>query len=259
MTAPHALAAEVAREWSRAEPQHAARNARALALLAGVESVEEGYTVDGAGGVYRVSLERGAYRCDCPAWRHRLETCKHVVAVALHLEVAARTKALLRETDNQKAENMNSQAILSAIVKIESQLAELRALVGASPAAAPAPTRATSTAAVASPEPEVDIDGPHGNPEIRRDPPKWAGESFAGRRYSDATPQYLRELAGFKEWSARKNDEKAAAGDSSAEKYARYDRLDAARARKWALRIEGQQGRPAPAPVEAVEPDDVPF
>jgi len=60
-------------------------------------------------------------------------------------------------------------------------------------------------------------------------------------------------------WSARKNDEKAAAGDSSAEKYARYDRLDAARARKWALRIEGQQGRPAPAPVEAVEPDDVPF
>lgn len=257
MTAPYAVAAEVAREWSRAEPKHAARNARALALLAGVESVEGGYTVDGAGGLYRVSLERGAYRCDCPAWRHSGAQCKHVVAVALHLEVAARTKALLRETDNQKAENMNAQAILSAIVKIESQLAELRALVGASPS--PAPTRATSTAAVAPAEPEVDIDGPRGNPEIRRDPPKWAGESFVGRRYSDATPQYLRELAGFKVWSARKNDEKAAAGDSSAEKYARYDRLDAAMARKWALRIESQSGRPAPAPFEPEDAGDVPF
>lgn len=258
MTAPYALAAEVAREWSRAEPQHAARNARALALLAGVESVEEGYTVDGAGGVYRVSLERGAYRCDCPAWRHRLETCKHVVAVALHLEVAARTKALLLKTDNQpKADKtMNAHQL---IARINADLAALAALVGASPASSPAPTRATSTAAVASPEPEVDIDGPHGNPEIRRDPPKWSGESFVGRRYSDATPQYLRELAGFKVWSARKNDEKAAAGDASAEKYARYDRFDAARARKWALRIESQSGRPAPAPFEPEDAGDVPF
>lgn len=258
MTAPYALAAEVAREWSLAEPQHAARNARALALLAGVDGVDGGYTVDGAGGVYRVILERGAYRCDCPAWRHSKVQCKHVAAVALHLEVAARTKALLK-TDNQKAENMNAQAILSAIVRIEAQLAELRALVGASPAPSPAPTRATSTAAVAPAEPDVDIDGPHGNPEIRRDPPKWTGESFAGRRYSDATPQYLRELAGFKVWSARKNDEKAAAGDASAEKYARYDRLDAARARKWALRLEGQSGRPAPAPFEPDDAGDVPF
>jgi hypothetical protein len=30
-------------------------------------------------------------------------------------------------------------------------------------------------------------------------------------------------------------------------------------ARKWALRIEGQQGRPAPAPFEPEDAGDVPF
>jgi len=80
--------------------------------------------------------------------------------------------------------------------------------------------------------PEVDIDSDRGNPVVRKDPPRWKGESFVGSPYSACSAEYLRALAGFLQWKAKKNDEEGK------EKYAGYDRLDAARALAHAARIE---------------------
>jgi len=79
---------------------------------------------------------------------------------------------------------------------------------------------------------DADLDGQHGDPLIRKDPPRWPGESFAGQCFSGATPDYLDNLASFLEWKAGKNE-----ADPAKKKYADYDRRDAARARGWAARL----------------------
>ncbi len=117
--------------------------------------------------------------------------------------------------------------------------------------------------------PSVDIDSQHGDPEVRKDPPKWNGESCVGRRYSECPIDYLESMAGFLQWKAGKND-----AEAGKEKYAKYDRLDAARALAWVSRKKteasryGTSGHGAnakhtgtPEPVEAEFEDDagVPF
>lgn len=85
--------------------------------------------------------------------------------------------------------------------------------------------------------PEVDIDGERGNPVVRKSPPRWKGEDCAGRHYSECPPDFLRSLAGFLQWKAGKNEAEGK------EKYAGYDRLDAARALAWAKRLEVEASR----------------
>lgn len=122
------------------------------------------------------------------------------------------------------------------------------------------------------PASDVDLDGAHGNPEIRKDPPRWTGQSFIARRYSDCTPEYLDELASFFEWQMRKDTEEGRV-TGGGKPTAFYKRRDAARARGWAARIRrSQQAGPAPKPLseedqalvdvfnsEDDDDDDIPF
>lgn len=101
--------------------------------------------------------------------------------------------------------------------------------------------------------PDVDIDSERGNPVIRKDPPKWRGESCVGRPYSQCSPEYLRSLAGFLKWKAGKN---AAEGK---DQYAKYDMLDCARALKWAERIERSPQPSAPVVDAELVDDELPF
>lgn len=100
-------------------------------------------------------------------------------------------------------------------------------------AAMKATIAAIGSAKVAPPLPVVNIDGQYGDPEVRKDPPRWVkdgGETCVGYRYSQCPPDFLDSLAGFLEWKAGKNDAEGK------DKWAGYDRLDAARARAWAAR-----------------------
>src|SRR5579859_8084351 len=59
---------------------------------------------------------------------------------------------------------------------------------------------------------DSEIDDPEwGDKEIRKDPPRWKGESFKGQRWSQTTPEYLDALAGFLDWASGKKREEAAA------------------------------------------------
>jgi hypothetical protein len=90
---------------------------------------------------------------------------------------------------------------------------------------------------------DADLDSQYGNPVIRKDPTKWQGPSYVGRTYSECSPEYLDSLAGLLDWKAGKN---AQDPDEKKQKYAAYDRRDAARARGWAARIRAGGGSAAP-------------
>jgi hypothetical protein len=81
-----------------------------------------------------------------------------------------------------------------------------------------------------------ELDGQYGDPEVRRDPSEkyWSGMSYAGKRLSECPPDYLDAFAKYRD-SCAYNSEKD--GSEAKKKYARYDRLDAARARGWAARL----------------------
>jgi len=107
---------------------------------------------------------------------------------------------------------------------------------------------------------EDDLDGERGNPEISKDPKKWAdegGASYIGRRFSQCPADYLMAMAGLLDWKARtKETEGKATGDDIKIKYALYDRLDAARARGWAKRNQaaGKTSGPSPKTGYAANP-----
>lgn len=77
---------------------------------------------------------------------------------------------------------------------------------------------------------DATLDGPHGDPVVKRDPPEWSGDSNAGQPFSACPSDFLLTLANHLD---RRADRNAAEGQA---KYARYDRLDASRARGWARR-----------------------
>ncbi len=112
----------------------------------------------------------------------------------------------------------------------------------------PVTSTAGSPGAVAS---DADLDGQFGDVTIRKDPPRWTGESYAGRKYSECPPDYLDSLAGFLDWCADR--EEVTAGK---EKYAAYSRRDAGRARGWAVRMRARGAVAAPAAPAADYPPD---
>lgn len=134
---------------------------------------------------------------------------------------------------SQAKESVMSVSLEQRMAAVEAELAVIKAqLAGAATAL-----------------PDVDIDGPHGDPVIRRDPPKWPGESFVGRNYSHCPPNYLESMAGFLQWKAKKED-----AEPEKQKYARYSRLDAARALAWSKR--NRANGPVATPEEAAAFDD---
>jgi len=89
----------------------------------------------------------------------------------------------------------------------------------------------------------ADIDGPYGDPDIRKDPsPKhWSGASHAGKKMSQCPADYLNAFAKWKDacvYMKTKELDKLTEPQAIADttKYAGYDRKDAARARAWAAK-----------------------
>lgn len=131
-------------------------------------------------------------------------------------------------------------------------LARIESKVDALAKGKPAAVTVPDGGAVAS---DRDLDGQYGDPEVKRkDPPRWDGPSFVGRRYSECPPDYLDCLVGFLEWKAGKDSEK---GTDEGNKYAKYARTDAARARGWAKRKRAGW-KPAPTSNAALFGDDGP-
>jgi len=104
---------------------------------------------------------------------------------------------------------------------------------------------------------DSDLDGQYGDPVVKKDPPKWEGQSFVGCKFSECSAEYLDNVAGFKMWQAGKEEAKEKAGDEAAGKKAWYARKDASRAAGWARRIREGYTPPAAAPVD--DSDGVPF
>jgi hypothetical protein len=106
----------------------------------------------------------------------------------------------------------------------------------------------------ATPASEADLDGQWGDRQIRKDPPRWDGESFQGRTMSECPVAYLRALSEFLTWQADKDEQK---GDASKLKYVGYARKDACLALGWAKRKEaGWKPKHSPAPDPADAPAD---
>lgn len=101
-------------------------------------------------------------------------------------------------------------------------------------------TQAASAHAVGEVADAAELDSQWGNPQIRKDPPRWSGESFAGCRFSECSPEYLDTVASFNDWRADQDD-KAGAVDAKGRPKSYFARKDAARARGWAARIRASQ------------------
>jgi hypothetical protein len=80
-----------------------------------------------------------------------------------------------------------------------------------------------------------DLDGKYGNPEIKKDPPRWRGDPMAPCVMSDCPADYLLCLADFYDWRAEQA-EKEGKMTSTGKPQAEFIRMDAARARGWAKR-----------------------
>ena len=150
------------------------------------------------------------------------------------------------------------QALSAATARLE---ARLRAEMGL------APHDVTKAAAPAVAD-DADLDGQWGNPQVRKDPPRWTGQSYAGANYSDCPPEFLDTLAGFLEWQAGKADEKNEMA-SNGKPRSMYLKKDASRARGHAARNRAKAAPRRPAAPSGVtgrgsmgdqdDGDDMPF
>jgi hypothetical protein len=155
------------------------------------------------------------------------------------------------------------EEMLSLLKDISSRLDHIESRMNAAPVAvaahaavsAPGGGQGPVEGAIAD---DRDLDSQYGNPEIKKDPPRWTGQSYAGCRFSDASPEYLETLAGFLDWKARKDDESNAV-DAKGNPKSKWARLDAARARGWRKRaLESKtSNRSVPKPKPVVEAEDV--
>ena len=93
---------------------------------------------------------------------------------------------------------------------------------------------------------DADLDSQYGDPEVKKDPPRWTGDRFAPCRMSEGSPDWLDALAGFCDWRAAKDDESDAL-DTKGRPKSHWARKDAARARGWAARLRKSGGKPKPA------------
>lgn len=132
--------------------------------------------------------------------------------------------------------------ILAELRLVRAELADLKALLLRGGSSAPA----AAGGAVAT---DADLDSQWGDEDVKKDPPRWTkggGAPVAPCRMSACPPDFLEELASFKDWQAQKNDEK---GTPEGKKYAGYDRKSAARARGWAARLRAR------GPAQQTEPE----
>lgn len=146
-----------------------------------------------------------------------------------------------------------AQDVIDTLRSIDAHLAALVAHFGIGAK----PTVTANTSAVPAIAPDHDLDSKYGNPAVRaKDPRDWTGESQLGKPFSECPPAYLELVADRLEYFASQEEDA---------KKARYNRLDASRARGWAQRL--RTGWKAPEAVAGfpsdngamVDSDDIPF
>ena len=113
-------------------------------------------------------------------------------------------------------------------------------------------------AAAATVATDADLDGKYGDPDVKRNPPRWDGDDMTGRRFSQTSAAFLAEMASFKDWCAEQDDQSE---DEKQRGNAKWRRIDAARARGWAKRLaSGWKAEREEDPPEADgDPDPDPF
>jgi hypothetical protein len=126
-----------------------------------------------------------------------------------------------------------------------------------------APRKADTPAArIASDE---ELDGEYGDPDIKAKSPRdWTGPSMTGKRFSECPAEYLDLVAERLDYFAEQNANDV---DPEMKKKARWNRIDASRARGWAARIrKGYKPPPRPGMGEDASPftsnpddSDIPF
>jgi hypothetical protein len=89
--------------------------------------------------------------------------------------------------------------------------------------------------------PERELDTPRGNPQVKFPPRGW-GDEWKGKRFSECPPDFLDALAESLSYAA-------AHPKAGREKFAEWNKLDAARARSWARRLRAGGWTP-PTPPE---------
>ncbi len=113
---------------------------------------------------------------------------------------------------------------------------DLARIEGGAPAGNGAATSRYAVAAGAVAD-DRELDSPMGNPSVRKDPPRWGGDSMVGRTLSECSVDFLECFAEFKTYTGS-NPRDVPNGA----KYAEYDLKDAARARGWARRVAAAGG-----------------
>jgi hypothetical protein len=133
---------------------------------------------------------------------------------------------------------VNDEAI-ELLKRIAKDIADIKAAmaagVGAS-AAALGVSLAGASGGAGGVATAAEMDGQYGDIEIRKDPPRWHGESFAGCKFSETTPEYLDCYADFQDWRAQKDDA-SGAKDSKGRPKSGWAIKDARLARGWAARL----------------------
>ena len=133
--------------------------------------------------------------------------------------------------------------------KLDALTLQVAALV-ASFDAGKARTQAAASSPSKQPLGAIDLDDEKSNFVIKKDPPRWKGKSYVGKKLSETEPEFLDTLAGFKQWAAQKDR------DANDEKKAYWSEMDAARAAGWAARLRAGWKQPS---LGLVPDDDVPF
>jgi hypothetical protein len=131
----------------------------------------------------------------------------------------------------------------SQLDRIEAKLDQL--LAKPAPRSVSTPSASVGDIAAA---PDSDLDGPHGDFVVKKDPPRYKGPSFAGKRLSQTSAEFCDAVMTFRLWQAGKD---TAAGEAVK---AGYSRRDAERALGWKLRFESGF---KPSPI--ITDDDLAF
>lgn len=137
-------------------------------------------------------------------------------------------------TGNGGATGAGSQ-ILARLDTLEKKLDRLLAHLGADRPAGN--NGAASGGRVASMQ---EIQGDKGDPKIGKMPKNWKGANFENMHASQCSPEFLDFWSDFLDYKADNPRE-------GKEKYVKFDRLDAARCRRWAVEI--REGRVSQAPA----------
>jgi len=85
------------------------------------------------------------------------------------------------------------------------------------------------------------------DPVVKLLPKSWKGEDYRGRRYSETSAAFLGMLSQMLDAFADKNAEDT---DPQKQRYAKWDRENAQKAREWRAKLQGTGdalGNPAPA------------